>query len=67
MIGYLKNKNAFTLIEITLAMTVFAVIMTSVLLAVQNLTITRVRTENKVKLLEELYFFSEQLITQIKE
>ena len=67
MMPILKNKSAFTLIEITLAMTVFAMIMTSILLAVQNLTITRVKTENRVKLLEELYFFSEQLTTNIKE
>lgn len=48
-------------------MTVFALIMTSVLLAVQNLSIVRVKTENRVKLLEELYFFSEQLVTSVKE
>jgi len=48
-------------------MTVFAMIMTSVLLSVQSLTITRVKTENRVKLLEELYFFSEQLVTGVKE
>ena len=50
-----------------ISMTVFAMIMTSVILAVQNLIVVKVKTENRVKLLEELYFFSEQLVTSIKE
>ncbi len=50
-----------------LAMTVFAIIMTSVLLAVENMSIARIKTENRIKLLEELYFFSEQLVGNIKE
>jgi prepilin-type N-terminal cleavage/methylation domain-containing protein len=62
-----KDNQGFTLVEIMLAMTVFAIIMTTVLLSIQNLSITRVKTENRVKLLEELYFFSEQLVGQIKE
>lgn len=48
-------------------MTVFAIIMTSILLSVENLSIARIRTENRVKLLEELYYFSEQLASNIKE
>lgn len=62
-----KNNAGFTLVEIILAMTVFAIIMTSVLLSVETLSITRIKTENRVKLLEELYFFSEQLIANVKE
>jgi prepilin-type N-terminal cleavage/methylation domain-containing protein len=62
-----ENNNGFTLIEIMLAMTVFAIIMTTVLIAIQNLSIARIKTESRVNLLEELYFFSEQLVTQIKE
>ncbi len=62
-----KNKTGFTLIEIIISMTVFAMIMTSVILAVQNLVVVRIKTENRVKLLEELYFFSEQLVTSVKE
>jgi hypothetical protein len=50
-----------------LAMTVFAIIMSSVLLAVENMSIARIKTENRIKLLEELYFFSEQLVGNIKE
>lgn len=62
-----QNKSGFTLIELMLSMTVFAIIMTSVLLAVENMSIARIKTENRIKLLEELYFFSEQLVGNIKE
>lgn len=62
-----KNKSGFTLVEVMLAMTVFAIIMSSVLLAVENMSIARIKTENRVKLLEELYYFSEQLVNNIKE
>ncbi len=48
-------------------MTLFALIITSVLVAVENLSITRIKTLNRVALLEELYFFSEQLFTGIKD
>lgn len=50
-----------------LSMTLFAIITTSVILAVENLSITRIKTLNRVALLEELYFFSEQLFTNIKD
>lgn len=63
----IRNKNGFTLVELMLAMTVFAIIMTSVLLSVQNLSIARIKTENRVKLLEELYYFSEQLVNNVKD
>ncbi len=48
-------------------MTLFAMIITSVVLAVENLSIARIKTLNRVALLEELYFFSEQLFTSIKD
>ena len=48
-------------------MTLFAMIITSVILAVQSLMIARTKTLNRVALLEELYFFSEQLFTGIKD
>ncbi len=48
-------------------MTIFAFLMTTVLLSVQNMTFVRIKTENRVKLLEELYFFSEKLVTGVKE
>lgn len=48
-------------------MTLFALIITSVILAVENLSIARIKTLNRVALLEELYLFSEQLFTGIKD
>ncbi len=62
-----KNKNWFTIIEILISMTLFALIITSVLVAVENLSVARIKTLNRVALLEELYFFSEQLFTWIKD
>ncbi|MBP9779314.1 type II secretion system protein [Candidatus Gracilibacteria bacterium] len=61
------SQRGFTLVEIILGMTIFGLIMTSVLLSVQNMSFARIKTENRVKLLEELYFFSEKLSTNIKE
>jgi prepilin-type N-terminal cleavage/methylation domain-containing protein len=63
----LKNKSGFTILELLVSMTLFALIMTSVLAAVENLAISRLKTLNRVALLEELYFFSEQLFTSIKD
>ncbi len=63
----LQNHKGFTIFELMLSMTIFSLIMTSVLLSVENLSIARIKTDNKVVLLEELYFFSENLITAIKE
>ena len=63
----LKNNQGFTIFELIVSMTLFAIITTSVLLAVENLSISRIKTLNRVALLEELYFFSEQLFTGIKE
>ncbi len=69
MIKHLKLKNnwGFTILELLVSMTLFALITTSVLIAVQNLGIARIKTLNRVALLEELYFFSEQLFTTIKD
>ncbi|MBX9808928.1 prepilin-type N-terminal cleavage/methylation domain-containing protein [Candidatus Gracilibacteria bacterium] len=66
-IGNLKNKRGFTILELLISMTLFALIITSVLVAVENLAIARLKTLNRVALLEELYFFSEQLFTSIKD
>lgn len=41
--------------------------MISVLLSVENMSIARIKTDNRVALLQELYFFSEQLVTNVKE
>jgi hypothetical protein len=50
-----------------ISMTLFTMIITSVIIAVENLSIARIKTLNRVALLEELYFFSEQLFTGIKD
>lgn len=42
-------------------------LMISVLLSVENMSIARIKTDNRVALLQELYFFSEQLVTSVKE
>ncbi len=63
----LRNNRGFTIFELMLSMTIFALIMTSVLLSVESLSIARIKTDNRVVLMEELYFFSENLITAIKE
>jgi prepilin-type N-terminal cleavage/methylation domain-containing protein len=62
-----RNKNGFTILELMISMTLFALIITSVIIAVENLSIARIKTLNRVALLEELYFFSEQLFTGIKD
>ncbi len=67
MIQKTKNNRGFTILELMISMTLFALIITSVILAVENLSIARIKTLNRVALLEELYFFSEQLFTGIKD
>lgn len=67
MIQKTKNNQGFTILELMISMTLFALIITSVILAVENLSIARIKTLNRVALLEELYFFSEQLFTWIKD
>ena len=49
------------------SMVIFATIMISVLDSVANIGIARTRTMNRITLLEELYFFSEKLVTSIKD
>ncbi len=61
------NNRGFTILELMISMTFFALIITSVIVAVGNLSVTRIKTLNRVALLEELYFFSEQLFTDIKD
>jgi prepilin-type N-terminal cleavage/methylation domain-containing protein len=61
------TRKGFTILELVISMTLFAMILTSVIIAVENLSIARIKTLNRVALLEELYFFSEQLFTGIKD
>ncbi len=62
-----QNNRGFTILELMISMTLFAMIITSVILAVENLSIARIKTLNRVALLEELYFFSEKIFTSIKD
>lgn len=62
-----QNKLGFTILEVLIAMTIFSLILTTVIMAVQSLSVARVQSLNRTALLEELYYFSEQLFTQIKD
>lgn len=61
------SKRWFTLFELMLGMTIFSMLMVFTLEAVGNITIARTRSMSRITLIEELYFFSEKLATQIKE
>lgn len=50
-----------------IAMTLFIMTLTMVISSVQNISFSRISTLNRVSLLDELYFFSEQLFTSIKD
>ena len=63
----IHNTRWFTLFELVISMTIFALIMISVFDSVANIGISRVKNVQRVSLLEELYFFSEKLATIIKE
>jgi hypothetical protein len=62
-----SSKRWFTLFELMLGITIFAMLMIYTLEAVGNITIARTRSMSRITLIEELYFFSEKLATQIKE
>jgi prepilin-type N-terminal cleavage/methylation domain-containing protein len=65
---HLKNNiNGFTLFELMVSIAVFGILMITILYSVGNMGIARIKSENRIALLEQLYFFSENLITQIKE
>ena len=61
------NNHGFTLFELIVSMTIFSLIMISVLDSVVNIGIARTRSVTRISLLEELYFFSEKLATSIKD
>ncbi len=61
------NRKWFTLFELVISMTIFAMIMIAVFDSVTNIGISRVKNVQRVSLLEELYFFSEKLATIVKE
>lgn len=55
-----------TLIELMLSMVIFALIMTMIMTSVNSMMLARVKNMNRIALTDELYFFSEQLFTAIK-
>jgi prepilin-type N-terminal cleavage/methylation domain-containing protein len=63
----LRHTRGFTLFELMVSMAVFAVLMVSALEAIANIAFARTRAMTRITLIEELYFFSEKLATQIKE
>lgn len=49
-----------------LSMAIFALIMTMIMVSVNSMMLARVKNMNRITLTDELYFFSEQLFTAIK-
>lgn len=63
----LKNrKSGFTLVEMMISMAIFAMIMTLIMSSVHSMTIARIKNMNRLALTDQLYLFSEQLFTTIK-
>lgn len=61
----IPNKG-LTLVELMVSMAVFSLIMISTLASVQSMTAARIKSMNRITLVEQLYFFSEQFFTEIK-
>lgn len=63
----LKNrKSGFTLVEMMISMAIFSMIMTLIMSSVHSMTIARIKNMNRLALTDQLYLFSEQLFTTIK-
>lgn len=63
----LKNKfSGFTLIELMIGLVIFSLIMTMILSSVHSMTLARIKNMNRIALTDQLYLFSEQLFTTIK-
>lgn len=58
--------RGMTLLELMISMTIFALVMISVVASVQSMSMARLKSVNRMLLTEQLYFFSEQLFTEIK-
>ncbi len=67
MKALLKNNRGMTLVELMVSMTIFAIIISAVLLTIQYMSIARINTAHRMSLTQELYFFQEQLFTAIKD
>ena len=48
------------------SMAIFSIIMIAVVSSLQAMGVTRLQSVNRVTLIEQLYFFSEQLFSEIK-
>ncbi len=48
-------------------MTIFSMVMIIVMSSVQSMMASRIKNMNRIALTDELYFFSEQLFTTIKD
>ncbi len=62
-----NNKRGFTLFELSIGITIFASLMITILASVSYISVARQKSENRIILLQELYFFSEQLIGVITD
>ncbi len=62
-----QNKKGFTIFELSIGMTIFASLMIAILASVSYISVARQKSENRIVLLQELYFFSEQLIGVITD
>jgi len=62
-----KNKNGFTIFELSIGMTIFASLMIAILASVSYISVARQKSENRILLLQDLYFFSEQLVGVITD
>lgn len=61
------RKKGFTLVEMIISMAIFAMLMTAIMSTVHSMTLARIKNMNRIALTDQLYLFSEQLFTLIKE
>lgn len=61
------RKKGLTLLELMISMVIFSLVMIFILSSVQSMMAARIKSMNRIALTEELYFFSEQLFTAIKD
>ena len=61
------RKKGLTLLELVISMVIFSLVMIFILSSVQSMMAARIKSMNRIALTEELYFFSEQLFTAIKD
>jgi hypothetical protein len=59
------NKKWFTIFELSIGIVIFSTLMAAILTSLQYVSIARQKSENRIHLLEELYFFSEKLLDVI--